>query len=344
VNTYTTGHQATPAIAADGAGNFVVVWQSIDAQDGEDDGIFAQRYDTAGNALGGEFQVNTYTTNSQDDPAVAADGAGNFMVVWRSTAYFEPSQDGRFSGVFGQQYDSAGMPVGGERRGNAFWRHAEGYPSVAPSGAGDFILTWHGANHDAYYTDIFGQRFDAAGRQSVVGRLARLANPSTGVRRVEVVGVESPSNSTVSGDPLTYGALVEVIAHGDSDQNQTFNLPPGASAPGLPGWKQTASGWKYSDRTGVNGPVRRAAFRNTARARFHVSVLIQGTSSSPSPGVSLIPPGNGTDVGFIFTVLGPQGGAYCVNLGGPDGGTITRDTASSFVVRNAATETSCPVP
>jgi len=33
---------------------------------------------------GGEFQVNTYTTSYQENPAVALDAAGDFVVVWGS--------------------------------------------------------------------------------------------------------------------------------------------------------------------------------------------------------------------------------------------------------------------
>ena len=34
--------------------------------------------------LGSEFQVNTYTTNSQNNPSVAVDADGDFVVVWES--------------------------------------------------------------------------------------------------------------------------------------------------------------------------------------------------------------------------------------------------------------------
>jgi hypothetical protein len=36
-------------------------------------------------AQGGEFQVNTYTPNAEQRPAVASDGSGNFVVVWQGT-------------------------------------------------------------------------------------------------------------------------------------------------------------------------------------------------------------------------------------------------------------------
>ena len=44
--------------------------------------VQGQRYDASGAPLGGEFQVNTYTTGNQVLPSVASDAAGNFVVVW----------------------------------------------------------------------------------------------------------------------------------------------------------------------------------------------------------------------------------------------------------------------
>jgi hypothetical protein len=61
-----------------------------------------------GEPLGPEFRVNTYTTHMQEAPVAAADGAGNFVVVWQSQ-----SQDGSGYGIFGKRYDSSGTPRGG---------------------------------------------------------------------------------------------------------------------------------------------------------------------------------------------------------------------------------------
>src|SRR5207302_1035718 len=86
VNTYTTGCQNRPTVAGDGAGNFVVVWESDGSAGSDTSGysIQAQRYDSSGTPVGGEFQVNTYTTGNQCSPTVTGDGAGNFVVVWNS--------------------------------------------------------------------------------------------------------------------------------------------------------------------------------------------------------------------------------------------------------------------
>jgi hypothetical protein len=98
VNSYTTGAQLLSAIAGDGSGNFVVAWASL-AEDGSLYGIFGQRFASAGAPLGPEFRINTFTTNEQFRPSVAADAAGNFVVVWDSYA-----QDGSSYGIFGQRY------------------------------------------------------------------------------------------------------------------------------------------------------------------------------------------------------------------------------------------------
>jgi hypothetical protein len=98
VNTYTFSHQRNSRVALDGAGNFVVVWDSK-YQDGASYGIFGQRYADTGMPLGPEFRVNTYTTFLQMHPIVTADPAGAFVVVWHSAL-----QDLSGFGIFGQRY------------------------------------------------------------------------------------------------------------------------------------------------------------------------------------------------------------------------------------------------
>lgn len=88
VNTITTGAQQYPAVAADGEGGFLVVWQSFGSSGSDTSGFSIQgrRYGPDGLPLGGEFQVNTYTTGNQTAPGVAVDDAGNFLVVWECDA------------------------------------------------------------------------------------------------------------------------------------------------------------------------------------------------------------------------------------------------------------------
>ena len=67
-------------VAMDQSGNYVVVWDGNGT--GDADGIYAQRFNAQGVAQGSEFRVNTTTTNAQNDPAVAMDANGNFVIAW----------------------------------------------------------------------------------------------------------------------------------------------------------------------------------------------------------------------------------------------------------------------
>ena len=82
VNTYTTGNQGTfnQPVTPDGAGGFIVAWSS-EGSSGTDTSSFSirgQRFDGAGLPVGGEFQVNTFTTGDQRQAAVAPLGSGRF--------------------------------------------------------------------------------------------------------------------------------------------------------------------------------------------------------------------------------------------------------------------------
>ena len=156
VNSYTTGNQNFAHVASDSAGNFVVVWGS--PQEGSGYGVFAQRFASTGAPLGGEFRVNTFTPNNQGGsttaPAVASDAGGNFVVVWGSDG-----QDGFFSGIFGQRFDSAGVPLGPEFRVNSYTTNDQRWPAVAADAAGNFVAVWNSYSQDGGLDGVFGQRF-----------------------------------------------------------------------------------------------------------------------------------------------------------------------------------------
>lgn len=156
-NSYTTGEQGDSAVAADGQGNFVVVWTGAD-QDGSDTGIFGRRVGPTGTLLGGEFQVNTYTTGYQVSPAVAADSAGNFLVVWTSV-----SLDNLRSPVIGRRFNAAGVAQGNEFQINANSTDRLSDPAVAADSAGNFVVTWDRPGDALSLGDVFARRVDASG-------------------------------------------------------------------------------------------------------------------------------------------------------------------------------------
>ncbi len=157
VNTTTAGAQWIPKVAMNADGDFVVVWEDRSGNDGSDFGIFAQRFNATGDPQGDEFQVNTYTTDSQWNHDAAMDADGNFVVVWQSNF-----QDGNGGGIFAQRYDSAGARRGEEFQVNTYNAH-QSLPSVAMDAGGNFVAAWTDWDQDGSLGGIFARRYDAAG-------------------------------------------------------------------------------------------------------------------------------------------------------------------------------------
>ena len=108
VNTTTDGSQELPVVTALANGGYVAMWRSPQ-HDGSVWGIYGQRFTEAGVAVGGEFRVNTTTQDNQWWPSVTGLQDGGFVAVWMS--FWQ--EGGSDHGIYGQRYDSAGMPVGG---------------------------------------------------------------------------------------------------------------------------------------------------------------------------------------------------------------------------------------
>ena len=152
VNTYIVNHQSYASVATDAEGNFVVVWSSL-GQDGSGWGIYAQRFDAAGVALGGEFRVNTTTAGDQHWPSVTMDAYGNFLVTWSSSG-----QDGDGWGVYARQYNSAGAAVGDEFRVNTATSGDQSRSSIAMDANGHAVVVWSGLSLLDPGT-VFSQRY-----------------------------------------------------------------------------------------------------------------------------------------------------------------------------------------
>ena len=104
VNTWTTHVQWIPSITSLFDGEFAVVWQSR-YQDGSGEGVYGQRFDSSGNKVGSEFQVNIWTTDHQMHPSITSLPNGGFVVVWTSGCSFDcEGQDGPHYRVYGRVF------------------------------------------------------------------------------------------------------------------------------------------------------------------------------------------------------------------------------------------------
>jgi parallel beta-helix repeat protein len=159
VNTFAATELGKPVLTALSGGGFMAAWQSID-QDGDEYGIFGQRYDGAGNRVGGEFQINAYTTTSQNTPAIATLTDGSVVVSWNSYG-----QDGSGYGVVAKRYDASGVALGNEFVVNSSTNATQKNPAIAPLSNGGFTITWRSQSQFDGDYGVYGQRYDATGSQ-----------------------------------------------------------------------------------------------------------------------------------------------------------------------------------
>jgi hypothetical protein len=152
VNQFTTSIQHFPRISHDSSGGFVVAWHSV--QDGSSDGVFGRRFDSSGGALGAEFQVNQFTTNSQRSPTISHDSSGGFVVAWESLY-----QDGSQRGVFVRRFDSSGGALGGEFQVNQYTTSYQLSPAISHDSSGGFVVAWQSDDQDGSGYGVFGRRF-----------------------------------------------------------------------------------------------------------------------------------------------------------------------------------------
>ena len=164
VNSTTGNHHETSDVAMDADGNFVVIWAAM-GQDESSLGVFGQRFNAAGNRLGGEFRVNAYGHDKQFDPQIAMDPAGKYVVTWSSFL-----QDGSGWGVFARRFSSTGAGLGGEFRVSQTTLYSQHESAVSMDDDGNFVITWNGYNQEGDTTQssgIFARMFNADGTDYV---------------------------------------------------------------------------------------------------------------------------------------------------------------------------------
>jgi hypothetical protein len=164
-----------PRVGCAADGSFVVVWTSYG--DGDSIGVAGRRFDAAGDPVGEDFVVNSYTTGMQGRPDVAVHADGEFVVAWQgfdSCCYGYCVKLGKGcnqSEVSVQRFDAAGNAVGKEVQANDYTARRQGAVSLSLSPTQGFVVAWDGEGRDDA-SGIFARRFDSSG--VAVGREFRI--------------------------------------------------------------------------------------------------------------------------------------------------------------------------
>ena len=197
-----------PGVAMNAAGDFVAVWKDGAASLG-------RRFDAAGAPLGAAFPIGTSATTSEN-PEVASDSAGNFLVVWNGTDVAAGYD------VLGRYFDATGAALGAEFEvadyppddPDFFSVGFNPHPALADNGS--FVVAW---------TSVGGYRYSkcciyhtALGRRSGVRALGAWIPTGNGVLE--------PGESVVVGTAWNNDSSDGVPLAGTAS---SFSGPPGAT-------------------------------------------------------------------------------------------------------------------
>ncbi len=151
VNTIAFNSVTQPSVAMDETGCFIVTWDG-DPNLASMDDIHARMFDPNGTALCEQFIVNTTVKQAQQNPQVAMNGPGEFVIVWESR--IDPNVNER--DIFCQRFDCSGEPIGGELQLNTTMEADQRSPAVALSPDGRFVTVWQSDEQDGSRFGVFG--------------------------------------------------------------------------------------------------------------------------------------------------------------------------------------------
>ena len=162
VNTLVEEAQDNPRVAVSGDGSFLVVWQSAERPEPENnfvrEVVRSQAFDANANPVGDEQLLSTLA------PLVASGGiyadvaalrGGGYIAVWRSSQTFV-SEDSSWT-IQARRIGSNGVPLAGQFQINSTMTSAsENYPAVTELTDGGFLVVWT-------LPQVHGRRFAADG-------------------------------------------------------------------------------------------------------------------------------------------------------------------------------------
>jgi hypothetical protein len=168
-----------PAVGLTPSGRGLVAWATFV---GGDFIVYRRMISPAGKLQGAALPVTDTPGHSKSSPAVGTDGAGRFLVVWRSYAQVGPG-----AGIFGRWFDPTGAPEAPEFQIHQQVIPSMGDPDVAVAADGSFVVAWDVCDfsHPQLPCEVRARAYGSAGLPR--GPETRVSPPD-GVR-----GHDSPS-------------------------------------------------------------------------------------------------------------------------------------------------------
>lgn len=170
VNQTTLASQVGPKAARDAAGNFVVVWATVDDYLGYPIvlGLSGRRFDSQGAPAGDEFAINSLSIGMGTALDVVQDAEGGTVVAWVASSAPWSGTD-----IRARKFDAQGEPVTSEFAVTGFDYDYDEQPSLAADARGNFVVAWRGVDPDAGVSAIKMRGYRANATATAPGFLAQ---------------------------------------------------------------------------------------------------------------------------------------------------------------------------
>ena len=158
-----------PKVCMSPSGNFAVVWQGEDAEEGN---ILWRRFDSTGTPIMVSSRVNARDVIlDYAQPSIAVNDSGNYCIAWtRATT--------SGAAIMAQFCDSSGAAIGANIVVNQDTLIWGGHPTVVPAAGNRFVIGW---TDERDWVDNYCQRFNNCNQPE--GNNARISNASAAGER-----------------------------------------------------------------------------------------------------------------------------------------------------------------
>jgi Tol biopolymer transport system component len=263
------------AVAADAAGNHVVVWSSFN-QDGDGWGVYARRFAPDGTPLTAEILVNVTTKDEQSQASVVSDAAGNFIVSWTDGSEKKGGSD-----ILIRRFAAGGTALTGELRVNLS-SGLQTNPVIAMNPAtGGLVVAWQGkGSGDA--EGIWFRRFAADG--TAVDSAERRANTSDdGAEANPAVAMDASGRFVVAWNVNNHTYFQRFAADGSAlgSRTQVENALAKSSGPAIAMDGAGNFTIVYREENFLPGVWGRG-FNADGTQRYNAFYVANGDATSPS--------------------------------------------------------------
>ncbi len=259
-------------------GAFAIGWSGQSTDDPT--GVYLQRFDALGVAIGDEVLVNSHTDNHQEGISLVYLGEGSLVAAWSSLG-----QDTSDWGVYGQRFDGEGDRLGAEFSWNATTADSQMGVTLAGGPDGEVVAAWQTRGQDGDDWGVAARRLDADG--ITFGDEVLLNDMTTGQQRDVKLAVADDGQwiatwNTAEPNGAGWEVMARTFQNDGTPEAAAFAVNQ-ATAGANSGYQRYASVAAAGDTAVIVWAGRGAADREGVyRQAYEIELIDDGPQQSPN--------------------------------------------------------------